>query len=183
LLDWLYEGLDELVPVAEKVGTAILIENLPAAFLPDASGLMEALEVYGNDRIGVVYDAANAAFIGEDVADGLHRVKSRLSRFHISDTTRKTFRHAAVGQGEIDFVAAGKAMQEVGYAFPSILEIVPGNPETDIQAPYSDVDQIAKDIEGYRRIGVLTALSNDTLTKEAVRGVDPDRQLAFATQS
>lgn len=133
LLCWLYEALDELVPLAESAGTQVLIENLPNAFLPDADSLMEALDGYGDDRVGVVYDTANAAFFGEDVVSGIRRVGKRLRRLHLSDTTRETFRHDAIGQGDIDFAALGHAMREVGYALPPILELIVSKPDIEIE--------------------------------------------------
>ena len=61
-------ALDQLCPVAEKSGTALWVENMPFAFLPAIGPLMDALTRYGNDAVRVVYDVANAYFIGEDFA-------------------------------------------------------------------------------------------------------------------
>ena len=58
-------ALDTLAPLARQVGTRLLIENMPFAFLPDAEALMNAVDGYGDDSIRVIYDVANAHFIGE----------------------------------------------------------------------------------------------------------------------
>ena len=42
---------------------------MPFAFLPGIGELMDALKRYGNDALRIVYDIANAYFIGEDFAD------------------------------------------------------------------------------------------------------------------
>ena len=65
--------------------------------------LMAALERYGDDGIAVIYDVANAVFIGEDLGAGLRRVQARLKLVHLSDTPREVYRHSAVGEGVVPF--------------------------------------------------------------------------------
>ena len=60
-----YRALDVLAPLARQAGTRLLIENMPFAFLPDAELLMQVVDGYGDDSIRVIYDVANAHFIGE----------------------------------------------------------------------------------------------------------------------
>ena len=90
LMSHFLRALDELAPHAERVGTQLYVENMPFAFLPDAEGLMAALERYGDDRIAVIYDIANAVFIGEDPGAGLRRVQDRLKLVHLSDTPQRS---------------------------------------------------------------------------------------------
>ncbi|HEY2968032.1 MAG TPA: TIM barrel protein, partial [Casimicrobiaceae bacterium] len=78
LTGYFYAALDELAPLAEKVGTALYVENMPFAFLPSIDGLIAALDRYGNDRIGIVYDVANGHFINEDIGAALRKCRSRL---------------------------------------------------------------------------------------------------------
>ena len=65
-----YRALDVLAPLARQVGTRLLIENMPFAFLPDAESLMKIVDGYGDDSIRVIYDVANAHFIGEAPIEG-----------------------------------------------------------------------------------------------------------------
>src|ERR1700694_1926114 len=96
-------ALDRLCPVAQASGTALWAENMPFAFLPAIADLLAALRQYGNDAVGIVYDIANAYFIGEDFADGLRQCRQRLALVHLSDTGKKIYRHDAVGQGSVPF--------------------------------------------------------------------------------
>ena len=64
MISHFYRALDVLAPLARQAGTRLLIENMPFAFLPDAKSLMNVIDDYGNDSIGVIYDVANAHFIG-----------------------------------------------------------------------------------------------------------------------
>jgi sugar phosphate isomerase/epimerase len=132
MLGWFFEALDELVPLAEKSGVAILVENMPFAFLPQAAEVMAALARYGHDEIGVVYDVANAVFIGEDLAQGFEQVRSRLRLVHLSDTGREAYRHDPVGRGIVPFREVAALLSSAGYRELPVLEIVSRAPETDL---------------------------------------------------
>src|ERR1700692_4427380 len=101
MISYFYRALDVLAPLARKVGTRLFIENMPFAFLPDAEALMRVVDGYGDDSIRVIYDVANAHFIGEPPADGLRCVRGRLSLVHFSDTTRASYKHDPLGQGDV----------------------------------------------------------------------------------
>lgn len=132
MMGWFYEGLDELVPLAARGGTKVLVENMPFAFLPGAEEMMAALDQYGHDEIGVVYDVANGAFIGEDLAAGLRAVESRLVLVHVSDTGTAVYRHDPVGRGTVAFGTAAAAMRSLGFRKKPVLEIISDDPDTDI---------------------------------------------------
>jgi sugar phosphate isomerase/epimerase len=134
LTSYFHQALDVLVPLAEQAGTGLWVENMPFAFLPAADELMQAIDAYGNDDIGVVYDVANGVFIGEDPAVGLERVKARLRLVHLSDTTTKVYRHDPVGQGDVRFAEVPAALRAVGYEELPMLEIIAtGDADADIR--------------------------------------------------
>jgi sugar phosphate isomerase/epimerase len=132
LLGWCFEALDELLPVANDCGTRLLMENMPFAFLPDAESMMAALERYGAGSIGVVYDVANAHFIGEDLDAGFARVAPRLHTVHLSDTTRSSYRHDPVGAGDVDFAQALAAARAASHRRAAVLEIISSHPHHDV---------------------------------------------------
>ena len=132
LVGHFYGALDALSPLADQVGTRIFLENMPVGFIPAAPELMQVLDRYGDDRIGFVYDVANGHFIGEDVAAGLRQVASRLELIHVSDTTRRIYRHDAVGLGDIDFAALPRVLAEIGHTARPALEVISAQPDRDI---------------------------------------------------
>jgi L-ribulose-5-phosphate 3-epimerase len=134
LTGWFFEALDALVPLAARLGVRVLIENMPFAFLPKAEEMMRALDDYGADAIGVVYDVANAVFAREDPAAGLKRVAPRLALVHLSDTGLAAYRHDPVGAGVVPFDAFARALDAVGYTGPAMLEIISTKPDDDIPA-------------------------------------------------
>jgi sugar phosphate isomerase/epimerase len=140
MTDHFFAALDVLAPLAAEVGTALWVENMPFAFLPRAEQMMAAIERYGDPRIGVVYDIANAYFVREDLGEGLQRVRDRLRLVHLSDTPLDVYRHAAVGEGTIDFAAIPALLRAAGYDGPAMLEIISADPDSDLPASIAALD-------------------------------------------
>jgi L-ribulose-5-phosphate 3-epimerase len=132
MISYFYRALDILAPLARKVGTKLFIENMPFAFLPDAEALMRVVDLYGDPSIRVIYDVANAHFIGEPPAEGLRRVRDRLSLVHFSDTSRQSYKHDPLGQGDVPLAGLASVMKEIGYTELPMLEIISHNPDADI---------------------------------------------------
>ena len=132
LIGHFYKALDELEPLAKKVGTALYVENMPFAFLPGIDALMQALDRYGNDRIGIVYDVANGHFINEDIGAALKKCQSRVKIVHLSDTNQKVYKHDAVGLGTVDFRPIPGYLAQIGFTRKPILEIIAPNADKDI---------------------------------------------------
>ena len=127
-----YRALDILAPLAREVGTRLLIENMPFAFLPDADALMNVVDGYGDESIRVIYDVANAHFIGEAPTEGLRRVRDRLSLVHFSDTTRQSYKHDPLGQGDVPLAGIPSVLEEIGYSDLPMLEVISHHPDADI---------------------------------------------------
>ena len=127
-----FRALDTLMPIAERGGIELWVENMPFAFLPDAEGMMASLDRYGAEQIGVCYDVANAHFIGEDPVAGFDRVRQRLSLIHLSDTGQSVYRHDPVGLGDVDFSAVTAKIAKVGLERAPMLEIISRDADRDI---------------------------------------------------
>lgn len=132
MISHFYRALDRLAPLAREAGTRLLVENVPFAFLPDADALMQTIDRYGDETIRVIYDVANAHFIGEAPVDGLHRVRDRLDLVHFSDTSRQTYKHDPFGHGDVPLTGLAEAMREVGYGGVPMLEVISNQPDANI---------------------------------------------------
>jgi sugar phosphate isomerase/epimerase len=132
MISYFYRALDTLAPLARKVGTKLFIENMPFAFLPDAEALMRVVDLYGDPSIRIIYDVANAHFIGEAPTEGLRRVRERLSLVHFSDTYRQSYKHHRLGQGDVPLAGIASVMKEIGCTELPMLEIISHHPDTDI---------------------------------------------------
>jgi L-ribulose-5-phosphate 3-epimerase len=133
MVEYFYQALNHLVPLANSHGTALFVENMPFAFLPQASELLAVLDQYGDPNIGMVYDVANGHFIKEDVGLAIRSCARRLQVVHLSDTTRHVYRHDAVGLGSVDFSVVPPALREIGFTRRPVLEIIDADPDTSIE--------------------------------------------------
>jgi L-ribulose-5-phosphate 3-epimerase len=129
LTSYFLAALDRLAPVAVRSGTALWVENMPFAFLPDVDSLMTVLDQFGDERIGVVYDLANAYFIREDLEAGLRRVRKRLRLVHLSDTPLDVYRHSPIGEGTLDMARVPQILAGARYKDVLMLEIVSEDPD------------------------------------------------------
>lgn len=129
---WMRESLDHLIPYAEARGVGLALENVPFASFPDAASLGSFVRSIGSPTLGVCYDVANAHFIGEVPADGLRQLRDLVRVVHCSDTTRRVWRHDAVGCGDVDFAAVHDALDEIDYQGSCMLEIIDSDPEAAI---------------------------------------------------
>jgi sugar phosphate isomerase/epimerase len=126
------DGLEELSTLARAHGTAIWVENMPFSFLPETHAVIDVLDQFGDSTIGVVFDFANAHFIGEDLRDGLACMRLRLRLVHASDTGRRLYEHAVLGSGTMPIEPIPALLAEAGYKGPLMLEIVSPNPDEDL---------------------------------------------------
>lgn len=124
LIGHFHRALDALVPLARKAGTQVLVENMPFAFLPDVESLLAAVEDYGSDEVGILYDLANGAFIKEDIRAALKRCGDRLRLVHLSDTGTQVYKHDPIGHGTMDFGALIEDLASIGWTERPVLEII-----------------------------------------------------------
>ena len=133
LVGHFHRALERLVPLATDAGTAIYVENMPFAFLPRAAELLDVVEQFGDNRVGVVYDVANGHFVGEDICEGLRLCAPRLRVVHLSDTNRTVYRHDAIGLGTVDFRPVPATFNDIGFKRRPVLEIIDPDPHSAIE--------------------------------------------------
>jgi len=121
---WFSDAFVQVLAKAERAGMTLLLENIPIGVYSTAAQLIAFADMFDSPNVAICYDIANAHFIGEDVAAGVHAVKARLGIVHLSDTNRDKWRHDPVGQGSCDFAGFAQALREIGYDKTSMLEIV-----------------------------------------------------------
>lgn len=121
---WMYESLETLLPLAKQAGTRLLFENTPYCFTPTIQDLAGVVNTVGDDAVKIVYDVANAAYIGEDPVAGLLSHREAIGLVHISDTGTETWGHDPIGTGVIDWNGLGKAVRETCGVENVVLEII-----------------------------------------------------------
>ncbi|MDE1948603.1 MAG: sugar phosphate isomerase/epimerase [Burkholderiales bacterium] len=141
-LDWLNESLEVLLPRAEQAGVRLLLENTPYCFLPTLEEMTGVVKRFRSDRLKIVYDVANAAYIDEDPVQALRAGSSEVVLVHISDTGREVWGHDPIGTGVIDFEALGKVVDATCKTENAVLEIIrEKNPLTEMHNGISELEK------------------------------------------
>jgi L-ribulose-5-phosphate 3-epimerase len=121
---WMYESLAKLLPLAKQAGTRLLLENTPYCFTPTIRDLAGIVRTVNDDVLKIVYDVANAAYIGEDPVAGLLSNHELVALVHISDTGLETWGHDPIGTGVVDFNGLGDAVEATCGESKVVLEII-----------------------------------------------------------
>jgi len=120
----MYESLARLIPLAKQAGTRLLLENTPYCFTPTIEELASVVSTVDDDALKIVYDVANAAYIGEDPVAGLLANHESIALVHVSDTGLETWGHDPIGTGVIDFEGLGNAVDATCGVSDVVLEII-----------------------------------------------------------
>jgi sugar phosphate isomerase/epimerase len=110
----LIRSLEQLAPVAERVGVTLAVEVIPNELSTPAAlvDLLESdLDVEG---VGICMDVGHARLMG-DVVDAIETCSGHLITTHLHDNRGRSDDHLVPGQGVIDWDAALLALQKVGY--------------------------------------------------------------------
>jgi L-ribulose-5-phosphate 3-epimerase len=132
-VDWLYQSLLELKKIAEDSGVVLAIENIPIGPLPKIAQVIEMVKRLDSPAVRICYDVANGHYIGEDPVEGLRAAAPWLEVVHLSDTTRKAWKHDVPGDGDIDFAPILAAIPEIRHARKPLIELCVANPDEGLR--------------------------------------------------
>jgi L-ribulose-5-phosphate 3-epimerase len=121
---WMYESLENLIPMAKQADTRLLLENTPYCFTPTIRDLAGIVSTVNDDALKIVYDVANAAYIREEPVAGLLSNQESIALVHISDTGLETWGHDPIGTGVVDFEGLGDAVEATCGVSNVVLEII-----------------------------------------------------------
>ncbi|KQU50182.1 xylose isomerase [Bosea sp. Leaf344] len=146
---WLYESLDILLPRAEQAGVRLLLENTPYCFRPTFEEMLVVVDHYDSERLKIVYDVANAAYIKEDPVACLLSGAPAIGLVHVSDTGLDEWGHDPIGTGVIDFEALGQAVEATCTIENVVLEIIRQNePLESINTAISELQKRGWNLNG-----------------------------------
>jgi L-ribulose-5-phosphate 3-epimerase len=131
---WFVESMKELAAHAKGTGVELILENVPFTFLPAAEQMLEVADEI-DPAVGINFDVCNSAYIKEDVGAAIRLLGKRIKNVHISDSGYGEFKHDRLGTGIVRPEVAAEALQAIGYAGVTVLEII-----TDATRPGSDPD-------------------------------------------
>jgi sugar phosphate isomerase/epimerase len=134
VLDALIAQIESLLAGAERLGVVLAVETVPFGFLQTGAEVAELVDRVGSPWLQATYDAANT-LANESPEAGLAAVGSRLSVMHVSGAWRQRWAHASVRDSDVDLDACMRGLRAIGYAGPTVYELVDGeDPEARLAA-------------------------------------------------
>ena len=134
------KSLNELLPLAEKLGVNIALENVWMRFLLSPMEWKLFLDQFASDRIGMYLDVGNC-LVYLPAEDYVALLGKRVKAIHV-----KNWKGADCGgglhgfgdsllEGDVDFKALVAALDKVGYAGTFTAEMIPFSRLPDLVLP------------------------------------------------
>ncbi|MBR2461115.1 MAG: sugar phosphate isomerase/epimerase [Clostridia bacterium] len=120
-------GLKKLAELSLPLGATVCVENLPRTCLGrDSSDMLELLSAH--PALRSCFDTNH--LLGEDPAEYIKKVGSRIVTLHVSDYDFLNERHWLPGEGQTDFAAILSALSDFDYCGPWLYELGFDTPTT-----------------------------------------------------
>ena len=133
------EAISQLVPVAEKLGVAIAVENVWNKFLLSPLEMREFIDNFNTSQVGVYFDVGNVLLTGYP-DQWIRILGSRIKRVHIKDfklSVGNADGFVDLLEGDVDFEEVKQALSEInydGYVTAEMIPFTPGRPEKTASA-------------------------------------------------
>jgi L-ribulose-5-phosphate 3-epimerase len=133
------EAVSKLVPVAEKSGVNLCIENVWNKFLLSPLEMKCFIDGFQSKRVGAYFDVGNVMLMGYP-EQWIKILGKRIKRVHIKDFKKSVGTvegFVDLLEGDVNFVAVKKALAAIGYKGYVTAEMIPytqGQPEKTAKA-------------------------------------------------
>ncbi len=143
------DRMAEMAEKAQAFGVTLCVKAHVGACIHDTPTTLKAMEKISSPAFGIDMDPSHIHRAGENPAQALGRVISRVKHIHIRDCvglgpSPGSPPNQACGRGDIDLMAYCKAMVDGKYSGPVCLEVIGAG-----QMPLPEVAIIAAESYGY----------------------------------
>lgn len=129
MLDAARRSIEELIPIANKAGVRILLENLPYLCnypLLTMRDLRLFIDAYPEESVGLTLDTGHAGISKNDPAEEIRIAGNRLCNIHLQDTDLEDDRHWLPTHGVLDWNRILQALSEIQYDNLWTFEVING---------------------------------------------------------
>ena len=120
------ETLSILIPVALSAQVTLALENMSG--LLDCAQLVEIVRGLGKQGLGICLDVGHAHACGKSPTQEALTAGDLLSTLQVHDNDGEGDHHLPPGFGTVDFPGLVRALDEVGYSGPFMLEVMKSHP-------------------------------------------------------
>ena len=124
-------AVKDCVKVAEELGIILTLETSLST-----TNIKEFIERVGSPNLKVNFDLGNSCAYGEDTPEAIRSLSNLIGGIHIKDRTKLFGTTVPLGTGGVDFAACFKAIQDIGYSGPLIIQGARGEDDILVAKQY-----------------------------------------------
>ena len=131
-LDLFFEGLNTVLPVAEKNQVKLLIEPEPDLLIENSSQYLDFISQFDTKYVGLNFDVGHFFCVGEKPEVLVRTLADHIGHIHLEDIAEtREHKHLVPGLGAINFEKVFDAINEINYQGYITIELYPylDNPE------------------------------------------------------
>ena len=125
-LEIFIQGIEMVLPHAEKKGIMLLVEPEPELLLETSDDFLNFMTHFSNKNIGLNLDAGHFFCVGEDPAQTVERLQQYTCHIHLEDIpSSREHKHIQLGDGGMDIPGILKSIENTGYKGFVTVELYP----------------------------------------------------------
>jgi len=109
------QHIRKLLPLAEKLGIAIAVENVWNKFLLSPLEFARYVDEFESPWLKAYFDVGNVIIYGY-AQDWIRTLGKRIVKIHLKDFKRKGYQWTNLLEGDVNFKQVRLALEEVGYS-------------------------------------------------------------------
>ncbi|MBN1936945.1 MAG: sugar phosphate isomerase/epimerase [Anaerolineae bacterium] len=114
---------EHLCALADRLGVTIAIEPEPLLVVGSSDDMARLIDEVGSPRLGVNLDIGHAQITDDDLIASIHKLGKNIVHLHLEDIKDRVHRHLPFGRGDIDFARVRRALGDIGYAGPYVVDL------------------------------------------------------------
>lgn len=121
-----YQGMEQVIPLAEQLGVKILVEPEPDLFIENTAEFKFFIRDIKSPAVGLNFDMGHFFCAGEDPAAAFEELFEWIGHVHLEDiAATRVHHHLIAGHGVIQFLDIFNTMARLNYQGDISLELYP----------------------------------------------------------
>lgn len=120
-----YDGINEIIPYAEKDNVKILIEPEPDLLIETSSEFLEFIKKIDSKYVKLNFDIGHFFCVNENPSELILKLKDYIEHFHMADIKDRKHFHLIPGLGSINFNDVFKSIRKIDFKGFVTVELYP----------------------------------------------------------
>ncbi len=116
----------KLIPLAEKLGVIIAVEEVWNRFLLTARDFAQYVDEFESPMVKAYFDVGNVVHYGVP-QQWIRQLGKRIVKVHLKDYKYREREFVNLGDGDVDWPEVAKALREIGYHGVATVELEAGD--------------------------------------------------------